>query len=237
MLAAATPAIAMACLSCGSGSANETSGNDLADAADAPNRAPPDAGPGSPDADAGGLEPGLCDGTGHATEVPAIHRAQPAVCTPSARAQMLLGDASAQACSSDADCSPDGAFGPTHCLAHVCAFDACLADSDCAAGSACVCADVTPASDGPNYCVVAHCEVDSDCGPSGYCSPSLGGCSGVGGFYCHTNADTCVDPSMDCNCLSSTPGVTFSGGIDPFPQCVYAPTIGRFVCNGTACSG
>jgi hypothetical protein len=64
---------------------------------------------------------------------------------------------------------------------------------------------------------------DSGCGPSEYCSPSRGYCGGVEGFYCHSSQDTCVDAAKDCSC----------GG----NSCVYAPTVGHFVCGSNVCMG
>jgi hypothetical protein len=68
-----------------------------------------------------------------------------------------------------------------------------------------------------------NCRVDADCGAGGYCSPSRGRCGVFNGFYCHTSADTCVDPTLDCG----------SCGI----SCVYTPTVGAFVCGGVVCNG
>jgi len=73
-------------------------------------------------------------------------------------------------------------------------------------------------------CVPSNCQVDSDCGPQGYCSPSVGGyCGAFDGYYCHTNGDTCVNAATDCGDCASA--------------CVYAPTVGHFVCGGDECTG
>ena len=72
-------------------------------------------------------------------------------------------------------------------------------------------------------CRPKACQNDGDCGANGYCSPSAGIC-GVNGFYCHTAADTCVDPTLDCgsSCMQS---------------CTYFPDQQRFACSSFVCGG
>jgi hypothetical protein len=55
------------------------------------------------------------------------------------------------------------------------------------------------AIDKPNQCVPAACITDADCGPGGYCSPSIAPLCGNGtdGYFCHTPDDQCDDDS-DC---------------------------------------
>jgi hypothetical protein len=69
-------------------------------------------------------------------------------------------------------------------------------------------------------CVAGNCRVDADCGSNGYCSPSpsKNGCGGipVGGYYCHTRDDECVD---DSDCVST--------GIS---GCAYSTTSNRWTC-------
>jgi hypothetical protein len=73
-----------------------------------------------------------------------------------------------------------------------------MRDGDCATGQACACHGAPYMGGIGNTCVPGNCRVDSDCGPRGYCSPSFGpGCGGIGGYYCHTIADQCIDDS-DC---------------------------------------
>ena len=100
------------------------------------------------------------------------------------------------------------------------------------AGDVCVCAsdNGTGLRFLTNVCVSANCHVDSDCGPSEYCSPSRGYCGAVGGFYCHTSQDTCVDPTTDCHCGVPWPAPTPNA-------CVYAPAAGHFVCGSSVCNG
>jgi hypothetical protein len=131
------------------------------------------------------------------------------------------------ACVTAADCTLDGSFYPVKCLQSMCTFDECLTDSDCP-GQACSCASDYYGGNGlhANQCVPANCHVDSDCGPNGYCSPSVGYCGTYGGFYCHTKKDTCVDPTKDCaDCT------TFGNA------CQYSPAAGGFTCGSAVCNG
>jgi hypothetical protein len=66
------------------------------------------------------------------------------------------------------------------------------------AGELCVCHG-SPYSNSGNTCMRSGCQVDSDCGAHGYCSPSTSSnsCGGVAGYYCHTASDQCVNDS-DC---------------------------------------
>jgi hypothetical protein len=77
-----------------------------------------------------------------------------------------------------------------------CTYDACMHDTDCPTGQACAChgADFHPDS---NECIAGNCRVDADCGANGFCSPTIGGCGGLAGYYCHTAGDLCVDDT-DC---------------------------------------
>jgi hypothetical protein len=107
-------------------------------------------------------------------------------------------------CSSDAQCSDAGkdgrcveqGGGAVYCA---CTYDACSHDTDCPTGKTCACHG-SP-YDGPlgNACVPGDCRVDADCGAGGYCSPTMSnqGCGGLGGYYCHTPQDQCIDDS-DC---------------------------------------
>jgi hypothetical protein len=131
-------------------------------------------------------------------------------------------------CVGDTDCT-NGAngrclrFGGPACSDY-CSYDECTSDSDCAGNVPCACRSSSSDS-GPNACATAsNCRVDADCGPGGFCSPSLvnkicqcsdpkfctpadlAGCSGGGcscsgncgsGYFCHTPKDSCLDDS-DC---------------------------------------
>jgi hypothetical protein len=78
--------------------------------------------------------------------------------------------------------------------------------------------------------VPGNCRVDADCGPGGYCSPTVdSGCGsfyGVQGYYCHTPADECVN-DRDC------PGY----GTPEAPYCAYSTTVGHWVCGTGHCAG
>jgi hypothetical protein len=75
------------------------------------------------------------------------------------------------------------------------------------------------ASDGnANVCLtLSNCEVDSDCGSGGYCSPSFASCQQ--GYFCHTASDTCTD---DGDCRSGE-------------FCVFNMTAGHWLC-GIGCA-
>jgi hypothetical protein len=124
---------------------------------------------------------------------PVLHRAVATACPAAADAGSV--------CTQDSDCADAGHEA-------VCACDEWGLDAGCAASS-CF-----------NSCLPANCHVDSDCGPGGYCSPSLvvsGGQVGsdfVGAFYCHTCSDTCANDS-DCS------GYSF---------CAYDPDEGSWTC-------
>ena len=160
-----------------------------------------------------------------ANAAPAEHRATATACAPSNAPPI---DGGPMSCTSTIDCVGDaGAFTYYNvCLHGVCSFDQCLTDADC--GSTGVCACSTDYYGGnsqyhPNVCVPGNCRVDADCGAGGYCSPSRGYCGSFQGFYCHSPADSCVDATMDCrNCGTA---------------CVYAPTVGSFVCGAPICAG
>ena len=174
---------------------------------------------------------GLCEGTAvqdGAVAVPPEHRAAASACSLSSRFP-LSADGGAIACASAADCSGDAAsvLEPIACLGGQCTYDQCLTDSDCPTGSLCLCA--ADAGGGniihANACVPAACRLDSDC-PSGYCSPDRTYCDEVSGYYCHSPHDTCVDPTIDCPCITQ-------GGAG----CLYAPQVGYWVCGQSICLG
>jgi hypothetical protein len=78
-----------------------------------------------------------------------------------------------------------------------------------------------------NACLPGNCQTDGDCGSSGYCSPTFGGCGDYGGviaYYCHTPADTCID---DSDCVSP----------ERAGYCMYSPEVGRWACGYGQCVG
>lgn len=75
----------------------------------------------------------------------------------------------------------------------------CSQDSDCPNNEACFC--VTSQT---GICISGgNCRIDSDCGPGGFCSPSVFASGSAppwsfgDGFYCHTSQDSCLNDS-DC---------------------------------------
>jgi hypothetical protein len=158
-------------------------------------------------------------------EVPSEHRATAPACQPSN--QPPAPDGGVPSCTADSDCTANLSSLYRYCVHGQCAFDQCLTDTDC--GSTGVCACSTDYYGGnaayhPNFCVPANCRLDSDCGPGGYCSPSRGYCGTFQGFYCHTAADTCVDPAADCASCG-------------YNACTYSPAVGAFSCGSSVCAG
>jgi hypothetical protein len=208
--------------------ASHCGGSTIPDSTVLEGRAPGDGGPVD--------DSGLCEGTASPDGAPAVpqeHRAAAVACgrsSPSGRTASSGAPASSapytgSACSSDRECTGNGSDPTPYCRGNQCGIDECLVDADCASGTVCVCG--SDAGWGTlflrNVCVAASCRIDADCGPNGYCSPSRGYCGSVNGFNCHTPQDTCIDPAKDCGC----------GG----NACVYAPTVGHFVCGSSVCMG
>jgi hypothetical protein len=131
-------------------------------------------------------------------------------------------------CNHDTDCTAgingrcNGRAGPAGYQS--CSYDECFVDADCGPNGVCVCGvsgddlDGGVSRGGNNICARGNCVVDSDCGPGGVCSPVMAHKSvcgdHIGGFYCHTPADTCGD-FRDCKVNE---------------DCVYDPTRGHFAC-------
>jgi hypothetical protein len=105
------------------------------------------------------------------------------------------------------------------CASGRCDYDACLGDTGCPGGQACICMSDTHAPG--NTCVATQCLVDGDCGAGGICSPSTGGAPfyGIVGRFCRTPNDTCV---LDSECKDPTQGA----GV-----CFFDPTVGRWACS------
>jgi hypothetical protein len=98
-----------------------------------------------------------------------------------------------------------------------CSYDGCFTDAECG-GKACTCRE-TPTD--ANRCGDGDCKVDADCGPGGYCSPSVAFDKinfGIAGYYCHTASDACVD---DADC----------GGSSASAKCAYNPASARWACS------
>jgi hypothetical protein len=158
-------------------------------------------------------------------EVPAQHRPAAVACA--------SGPTGGVACNDDAECNGNTpGLTPNHCLHGTCGPDQCDTDADCA-GGVCSCDGASRGYGGAtaNVCVTAGCHVDADCGPDGYCSPtvssSCGAFYGVQGYYCHQRGDACIDDS-DCAADGGAPGA---------PYCAYDPSVGRWACETGFCAG
>jgi hypothetical protein len=175
---------------------------------------------GAPDGDSGGPVFG---------RVPLNHRPNDAQCSTTAAAGTCGGEEPFPdgGCTMDNDCTsgkegrcigPGG--GPASDCA--CTYDTCAGDTDCPSGQTCGCHGSPYIGGSGNTCVSGNCRVDADCGKSGYCSPSpIEGCGpALGGYFCHTGLDECVDDS-DCSPGPTTPG----GGF-----CSYVGTDARWEC-------
>jgi hypothetical protein len=165
---------------------------------------------------------------------------QPITCPPPEpknhrTAEMACGPSMpAKTCATDADCSSPAPQPAGKCVAGTCSWNQCTQDGDCTGNDVCVCQNQSfgwaHMSLG-SVCVPANCHTDSDCGPGGFCSPtvsaSCGPFYGVQGFYCHTCKDTCIDDS-DC-------GPAWDGG--PAGYCAYDPSVGHWACGNSFCAG
>jgi hypothetical protein len=149
----------------------------------------------------------------------------------------------ATTCSSDSECTAgvngrcfpfEGLVGPGGC-----SYDECFTDGNCGSKTPCLCRS-SSTDNSENVCDVAgNCAVDSDCGPGGYCSPSVqigpnqapNVCWGSTPYYCHTASDLCINDS-DCapsDAGSPTPGI-------PTYACAYSPQDNRWECTKAVCA-
>lgn len=164
----------------------------------------------------GGSGTGGVVGAGGTSGVPLRHRAAGSTC-PSERGPGNGAGFGAGECAMDTDCT---AGDNGRCLVtgpapfSYCSYDECFDDSDCN-GLPCECR-TSAASFFANVCVAdSNCQVDSDCGPGGYCSPSRFEQWCGSAYYCHTAADTCVN---DTDCENS--------------GCNYDAQAGHWSCGG-----
>lgn len=175
--------------------------------------------------------------TGCAARVPVAHRASAAAC-PSERPPASCdpgGSPAPNECRADSDCTM-GTNGRCTGNPHDgcnCTYDRCTADSDCTAGGPCACRVSSRGGSGSNVCMPGNCRTDGDCGPCGFCSPTLGACgdyTGVQGFYCHTPEDECTD---DADCETVLDG----GFLGQRPYCRYDPMRAHWRCANDGCAG
>jgi len=117
----------------------------------------------------------------------------------------------------------------------VCTYDECTTASDCKAGELCLCGSGSPTRSA-NTCLPSNCDVDSECGPGGYCSPtydtSCGPFDGVVGYYCHRLADECTKDECvnDADCANVD-----GGGGEGY--CAWDPSSSRWTCADSVCAG
>jgi hypothetical protein len=172
----------------------------------------------------------MSDGT-TIRRVPVNHRATGMACPEERGPGMIQPACDSEGfvlvCENDSDCTAGDngrceplPFSPVGCQVG-CSYDECFKDTDCPAGQPCDCR-ASATDNTANVCVSgSQCQVDADCGPGGYCSPSGGygtfGCDVA--YFCHTAADTCVDDT-DCEA----------------PGCQYDSTAGYWRCGGKGCA-
>lgn len=129
-------------------------------------------------------------------------------------------------CQSDAECTAglNGRCSNGGVGGNGCTYDGCVTDAECGATEACVCRGQNQMA--RNSCKPASCHVDADCG-GWSCSPTKGTCdlTGVEGFYCHGQADECVD---DADCPKA-------GGTSERAYCMWTESKGRWACHVTNC--
>jgi len=185
----------------------------------------------------GGMGGGAGGGSGGATgRVPMKHRPAHALCDDQ-RAPGVCGLPAAMplpvnGCTTDAECNMSNMGTNGRCLSGgrlptcLCSYDTCFADTDCAGKGPCDCrVKGSPPANRANVCLKGNCQVDADCGPGSYCSPTYDfGCGryfGVVGYYCHKANDACIDDT-DC----AAPG-----------DCRYNPAVGAWACATSQCAG
>jgi hypothetical protein len=189
-------------------------------------------------------------GTGSGN-VPLQHRSTSASC-PSQRGPgpSCVDTMCSTSCSSDSQCI-DGVNGrcfPWKGLISSggCAYDECFTDSNCGAKTPCICRS-SSTDNSANMCDVGgNCAVDSDCGPGGYCSPSMETCNstnpearvegwyfgGPNPYYCHTASDLCIN---DSDCASLDAGTATTPSCPTSTPCAYNAQHNRWECTELVC--
>ena len=200
-----------------------------------------------------------------ATHAPANHRQTGSSC-PQERGPGIseVGSACAQNptvtthCLQDSDCTggTDGrclAFGGPAC-SYGCTYDECSSDADCTSNVPCACR----ASDSDwtaNTCATqSNCRIDTDCGPGGYCSPSMVGsvCQCASQAFCQPGEGGCYETAPDgtttqvaCFCTGNcghgyfchTPkdSCVDDGDCAPGMTCNYDLTSQSWMCSNDLC--
>jgi len=208
------------------------------------------------------LDAPVSDGPGTAgdAKVPLQHRSTSASC-PSQRGpapgsqpypsvSFICPYAQYQACSSDSACT-DGANGrcflPDGQNCGGCSYDECSSDSSCGTKTPCICRG-SSTDNSANICDSGgNCAVDSDCGPGGYCSPSMEDCawalsanpdveaegsSGPKPYYCHTVSDLCIN---DSDCAPPDAGTATTSSCPQYTPCAYNVQDKRWECAQFVC--
>ena len=156
---------------------------------------------------------------------PKVHRPRAVTCT-----DLPLRRSTFTTCTVASDCPGHDA----RCEGGYCTELRCRSDADCSKYEVCTCGSHRS---GPSTirdsCLPANCHTDRDCGPGGFCSPSLdlrcGSYIGVTGWYCHGPKDACID---DEDCPDPRhPDSGYHG------HCAYSPIAGHYVCSVSSCVG
>jgi hypothetical protein len=159
-------------------------------------------------------------GCGSANTLPTIpkdHRATVTACMPVAGTLPCMFDNDCHQYSLTATC--DQGF---------CNLDKCTSDSQCGGLDVCACRGDQRGGGverGFRVCLPSNCRVDADCGPAGYCSPSLSSCGssyGLSGYFCHTHDDECTN---DNQCVKDS--------VEGY--CAYDRTLSHWACGYITC--
>jgi hypothetical protein len=174
------------------------------------------AGAGDHDAAAGAADAGAA-GDACDPRIPINHRTAGSDC-PAARgpgwtsAGACPPDGGFLTCLDDSKCTQGTngrCFGGPFACSSSCTYDTCASDSDCPASEPCACR--ASASDStPNACATgSNCRVDTDCGPCGFCSPSLVNnyCQCMSPDFCEPDSGSCSECDANgCTQVSCTCG-------------------------------
>ena len=202
---------------------------------------------GPPVSSAAGTDAGGAPDVAHA---PLQHRSTAASCPSQRGPGPTCADTMCSSCSSDSQCSggENGRCFPWEGLVSYggCSYDECFTDSNCGARTPCLCRG-SATDNNANICDVGgNCAVDSDCGPGGYCSPSMETCyssnpeavvegrnyGGPNPYYCHTASDLCINDS-DCASPDAGTATTYPPTYTP---CAYNVQDERWECTQLVCA-